>query len=662
MKRYLGSAAILALFACTVLVTSPRAQWIKDGVPVRVAEWNQELRQLVPDGMGGAIISYDDYGGGAQRLCAQKISATGSLLWGTEGAVLGPGAILGCSVSVPDGSGGAIFTWSDSRSGVVLVYAQRLDANGSALWAAGGVRVCTSEDTQVFPSITPDGAGGAVIVWRDWRDSCLNAIYTQRISPDGSLLWPSEGVALTTCGAEAYRLVPDESGGAIFIWGRATDPHGSGGGFDLYVYAQRVGADGKKLWREWGVPVCTILRNETDYCHCYDLAADGMGGAVIAWNDRSCGALNVNAQRVDANGCMQWGPGGISLCSAGGSRDYRAIASDGAGGAVLVWNDYRGGSDGKISAQKVDADGSLPWGAGGLPVCTASEAQAAYNIIPDGSGGTIMVWTDNRGGTPGLSAQRMNASGLALWRTDGVPVCTAGGNIGICSTVSDGAGGAIIGWSDDRNNYPPDFIRGDVYAMRVTASGDLAATLLQSHSAAFTEAGITIEWTLFELDAGAAFFVERAAGASAPFIELPSDGITANGLSFLFVDADWESEAIYRYRVGYELGGERTTLFETDPITTPSMPITLSQNSPNPFNPSTTISFYLPSRGVVALSVYDVTGSLVARLVNEERSAGRHSVLWNGTNQSGERVSSGIYFCRLQAGKEIRLRKMALLR
>ena len=90
----------------------------------------------------------------------------------------------------------------------------------------------------------------------------------------------------------------------------------------------------------------------------------------------------------------------------------------------------------------------------------------------------------------------------------------------------------------------------------------------------------------------------------------------------------------------------------------------LSQNYPNPFNPSTAISYSVPEGHTVfvTLKVYDLRGRLVQTLVNELREAGNYSVFWDGTDISGRKVASGVYFYRLQAGEFTRTRKMVLLK
>jgi photosystem II stability/assembly factor-like uncharacterized protein len=88
----------------------------------------------------------------------------------------------------------------------------------------------------------------------------------------------------------------------------------------------------------------------------------------------------------------------------------------------------------------------------------------------------------------------------------------------------------------------------------------------------------------------------------------------------------------------------------------------LTQNFPNPFNPSTTIQFTLPETGEASLKIYDVRGHEIRTLLNGTQPAGTRSVIWDGRNHHGELVSSGTYFCRLESGNSVVTRKMMYLR
>ncbi len=94
----------------------------------------------------------------------------------------------------------------------------------------------------------------------------------------------------------------------------------------------------------------------------------------------------------------------------------------------------------------------------------------------------------------------------------------------------------------------------------------------------------------------------------------------------------------------------------------PPSQFVLSQNYPNPFNPGTAISYHLPKAEYVSLIVYDITGRRVKTLVDAAQTANSYTVYWDGTNDSGQNVASGMYFYTLKAGAFLQSRRMLLLR
>jgi hypothetical protein len=88
----------------------------------------------------------------------------------------------------------------------------------------------------------------------------------------------------------------------------------------------------------------------------------------------------------------------------------------------------------------------------------------------------------------------------------------------------------------------------------------------------------------------------------------------------------------------------------------------LSQNHPNPFNPSTDIHFQLPQASQVVLKIFNTFGEEIRTLVDGPYSAGFHSLRWDGKDRNGNQVASGMYFYQLRAGGFTQMRKMILLR
>jgi cell surface protein SprA len=131
--------------------------------------------------------------------------------------------------------------------------------------------------------------------------------------------------------------------------------------------------------------------------------------------------------------------------------------------------------------------------------------------------------------------------------------------------------------------------------------------------------------------------------------------------------ASWESIQFIRIWVNgmnrihaYQIGG--IDFLDSLGRATPRTPV-VYQNAPNPFNPGTTIRFEMPEPGPVRLRIYDAHGRLVRELVQDSRPAGYHAVFWNGENDSGRRVASGVYWYRVELpGASSQTRKMVLAR
>jgi hypothetical protein len=97
---------------------------------------------------------------------------------------------------------------------------------------------------------------------------------------------------------------------------------------------------------------------------------------------------------------------------------------------------------------------------------------------------------------------------------------------------------------------------------------------------------------------------------------------------------------------------------------TPDLPtrFEVHQNYPNPFNPYTTIEYALTEEAHVMVEVFNVLGQRIRLLVNETQPAQDHEVVWDGTDDGGQRVSSGLYFYRVTAGNFMDKKKMLLLK
>ncbi len=172
--------------------------------------------------------------------------------------------------------------------------------------------------------------------------------------------------------------------------------------------------------------------------------------------------------------------------------------------------------------------------------------------------------------------------------------------------------------------------------------------------------GVALRWDVSPAaDAPAGFRIERAADGDAT-VAVVAPRLDASARAF--VDRTVVPGTGYTYwLVARDASGGQTRSAPVHVVTEPPA-LVLNQNVPNPFNPSTTIRFVVPTDGPVRLDVFDVRGARVVTLVDATLSAGAHAVSWNGRDARGRAVASGSYFCRLVAAGGSATRKMLLVK
>jgi hypothetical protein len=317
----------------------------------------------------------------------------------------------------------------------------------------------------VDPAITTDGAGGAIVAWQDSRRTIGTGsdadIYAQRVDGNGTTRWTPNGVGI--CTADRHQIAPaiiaDGAGGAIILWSDAR------GGGPLVTYAQRVSATGVPLWNPNGIVVCRAFGGQMNL----SAVSDGSGGAIVAWQDgRGGSGFDIYAQRIDGTGALRWANDGVALCTAAAIQARPAIASDGTGGAIVTWEDSRTLPT-NVYAQRVNSSGALQWPADGVAVCaTPRGALGLPTIASDGAGGAIIAWEDRRGSTADVYAQRIGTDGQTRWADDGVALCAAPGDQVAPAVASDDSGGVIVTWENHRDDTGA-----EIDAQRVESGGTL---------------------------------------------------------------------------------------------------------------------------------------------------------------------------------------------
>jgi hypothetical protein len=315
--------------------------------------------------------------------------------------------------------------------------------------------------------LVSDGEGGAFIVWEEESSSGIHAIVAQHINSTGFPTWRGNSKVVSPSHNQQTwpQIVSDGQGGAIVLWHEQSL-------LDDFVLAQRLSPSGDFPWGPNARPVCTATGH-----HLFGQAqSDGQGGVIAAWHNLS-GNGNILAQRLNMTGDRQWRTTGVPICTASGFQMALKMASDGNGGAIIVWHDYRNTSA-AVFAQKVNLTGAVQWAGNGTPITSTG---GSPQVVSDGSGGAYIFWQDTRNGPTDIFAQRVAPDGTPRWNSTGVAVSIAdfiqqfysiSEFVDLISypVVPDGSGGAIVIWGDSSATNGNDLLP---YAQRVDRNGTM---------------------------------------------------------------------------------------------------------------------------------------------------------------------------------------------
>lgn len=431
--------------------------WDINGTEICANTANQLENVLCSDGAGGAYITWTDFRNAATNIYVQYINATGDgLYFAADGDAVTGGIIVQSAPEIcSDGAGGCYIAWQEIVTGTMLdIKCRHYGPRGGAPWTFG--TICNSAENQYDPVICADGAGGAIVAWRDNRtlDNNFN-VYAQRIDNTCGIIWTSNGVVVSNAAGQQLPrgICADGEGGAII----AIQDGRSG----INTYAQHVNATGDMTWQANGIGISTTTYSSLNVVEC----SDGIGGAIIVWEENRGSGKDIYTQRVNMAGPGKWAANGLGACTASDQKSELHSCSDGLGGMLMAWSDYRSGSPWQIYVQRFNATGAPIWASNGLQVSVGISNWSHPQICSDGLGGALIAASTGSGSTVNIFAQHVNYKGETMWPSP-VSICAATDvqrNPVICS---NGAGAAIIAWEDYRSGT-----NWDIYAQGVNDIG-----------------------------------------------------------------------------------------------------------------------------------------------------------------------------------------------
>lgn len=674
------------------------AQWDPSGINVSqgVAKRFDHYPHLAPDGQGGVVAAWEtehDTGPYDQDVAVCRVSFDGNVLWST--IVTSQAGYQRGAAIVGDGAGGAIVVWFDERTTApgMGIYAQHYDGAGVPQWATDGVLIADSEPILSAPELriraVSDGAGGAFVAWNAFGVALNFDVFAQRVLANGSLPWGANGLDVTTNPGNyefSCDIVADGVGGLFVTWTRSTTW--------TDIDAQHFDALGTRLWGNNGAHVTD--ENDVIEQQSPRIAATSGGGAIVIWDEPKPQSTQVYAQRLDGNGSRMWALAGLSVSGVVNAFEGSArLISDGTDGAFVIWKDSR--NDPSVS----DLFAAHLLGTGATvsenPLTVAGSRVEDASIVSDGTGGSFVTWRLHdtlAGPTVDLAyVQWLDDTCANLLTNGGVRLYDVTEAQMNPQAVLASAGRFVIIWEDYRDQpfftdcyvrlfegntsegasvlvVPVDLTTGTTPVAltfdSVTGAGE--TTLVTSTSGPTVPSGFNVAGVYYELTTNATFTgpIEVCVTYDPLLLTGPESDVELlhhDGTAWVNVTTSVDTLANV---VCGETSSLSPFVVGTSTVTAigdggPSF--ALHQNVPNPFNPTTTIRFDVPAGGAnVDIAIYDAAGRLVRQIANERRDAGTWSVQWNGDDDRGQRVASGVYFYRMRAGSFVDTKKMVLLK
>lgn len=348
----------------------------------------------------------------AASLFSQWISNPGinTQLCTASGSKLSP-------VVLSDAAGGVIIAWIDKRNASAdKIYVQRFNSSGIPQWQTNGVVLSSAQQFAAELMAVPDGSGGAVISWKETRSGSVAMYYCRKINSAGIPQWTGDIAATDPYNAanddEMGKIASDENGGILLTYKRYNNAVSK-----FEIHAQNISHDGTRNYSGNGSVVATS--NSTIYFDNPQICVGQAGTSIIVYQR----GQRIIAQSLNSLGVKQWGSEGFDAYGGTvGNMFLPRICHDGVGGAIITNIDQRVPSNNfDIYAQRVK-NGSSQWGAAGKPIGIGTERQWQQQITYDNNYGVYIAWDDERNTDSRPYIQRIDLAGNTYFQANGIRI------------------------------------------------------------------------------------------------------------------------------------------------------------------------------------------------------------------------------------------------
>jgi hypothetical protein len=648
------------------------AQWSSDpatNLSVCDTTGEQALAKIESTSDGGCYISWFDTRSGSYNVYLQRLDPAGNKLWAPNGLLVSNNAqdtwITDYDLLVDDNDN-AIITFSDIRnSGNLNPFVYAISPNGDFLWGANGIDLNPTADFQANPKLAKTDDGNIVVAWI--IAATRYQVGLQKISPAGAKLWGTNPIILqsTTEGFNYPDIVTSDSGGVIVFHTVTT---GTFPAQTVKLRTKKISSTGTISWDVNIQDIGKIAAFTVPKVY-----SDNNNGGLISWHDdRDNNNLqSAFVQRVSSNGLIYFPVNGSEASLKASRHKFNPVcAFDNATNETYVfWMETEPDQNQNgISGQKFSSNGTRQWTDDAktfkeLSVPFSTSISSLNSEMGNGRAYLFYLEGSTSGTNDKVEGFACSSNGDFVWTGNFTILSNpTSDKLQMVSTV-DVYKNCKLAWGDGRLDGA------GIYAQDISPDGQLGNSVVPVELVSFTanvsNNSVTLNWiTASELN-NSGFDIERSCHTERSrsmtdweiigFIN--GNGTTSESHSYSFTDNDL-SVGKYSYRLK-QIDFDGTFSYSNEIEIDLNLPqsFSLQQNYPNPFNPTTSIKYQVSSISNVSLKVYDVLGTEIATLVNENKPAGNYDVTFNASS-----LASGVYFYKLQAGSFTETKKMIILR
>ncbi|MCD4818587.1 MAG: T9SS type A sorting domain-containing protein [Candidatus Cloacimonetes bacterium] len=649
--------------------------WGTEGIAVCDATNFQGYPRISADNDSGVWIIWDDgraLGYSHKDVYLQHLNANGENLFEENGKLVCDASQEQFYPLIKTNSNGFLYTiWGDRRAGSTGIYFQNFDPTGEEILEEEKIIYYGLDgDARYFTILENDN--NPVVIWEDSRFWTGTQIFMQVLSENGEFLLEKNGESITEMtGFDQTNPSATMYPGSNIVAAVWEEIRGN----NKQIYAQAVDLEANSLWNFNGIAVGTFTSHQ-EYSNISVIDNNEAYDFYVGWSDtRGNLDFGIMAQKINETGDLQWNETGVVISDIDGDDTLADIV-----GRCFIWENMNWPNT-AIYAKMVDENGEAAdgWAEEGLVVCSVSGTSGQKTKGLQVPQGIFIAWQDNRNGQLDIYGQLISNTAEIQWQEDGVQLVSAEEDQYIGNFLYDEES-LIMLWEDFRNTPNT-----DVYIQKFDMNGNFQ---WQENGNVVVDINFpqTTPYMVRNSNNYLIFWEDFAYGYQS---ELYAQAIDSNGEQFFgedgflicdairdqsrpmaVSDADnyntyviWEDTRSGGYVDIFNIYAQmvKTNEPSTDDNIVNSVNLSL-KNYPNPFNPETTIEFSTTQNEQIELIIYNIKGQKLKTLINKEFEAGKHSIIWNGTDDNGSNVSSGIYLYKLKTENYSAIKKMLMIK